>query len=876
MSYLLLIVGATCVSAQVVEIPDPNLRQAVREALTLPSERPVTQLVMSQLTELDAGNKQIEALTGLEYATNLRNLQLSFNQIQDITPLAGLVHLELLSLVENSIAELSALVNLTKLTNLYLANISIKDITPLSNLTQLRVLDLQHCRQIRDITPLSNLTQLNRLEISHNQITDISPLTNLTQLEELRIDNNKVVDVSPLANLTQLTSLTLANNAITDFRPLFGLNLQSVDVDIHKLQKLASVDVEIPDPNLERTIREELGLPSETPITQLVMSQLIGLEAGHKQIADLTGLEYAIHLKELFLIVNQIRDITPLAGLINLEVLYLSNNPISDLSPLSSITQLQHLNLATIHIRDLSLLSSLTQLKHLGLAHCGITNVTPLTNLTNLVFLDLADNQISDISPLTNLTRLKELRIDRNQIVDFSPLQGLSLTELIYDEVCLLPDPPIQDRLQNRRLPSIVQTWDDEIPNLSALSREDRTSYHDLFWHHLPFGLRFQPTPPWSRVTGEIDMAIAKREELLAKNPNMLFLAEIRMRNAHPGTQYPEDWFGWVRDADGNPVLGSPRQHSYLIDLRLPEVQDIIVQQAISVAKCGLYDGIFFDSWNIGGFFLVGFNENGSISYYEHVEENISLSIAQRIREAVPEDFLILVNSNWDKIPLAAPYVNGGFMETFRDYEGGYTNNRLAEIENALLWFEESLREPQINCLRGEGIPTEPPDSPNNRRWMRFFTTMSLTLSDGYALYTTGQYYQEHFWYPFWDANLGQPVGSKAQRYQNVPSLYVREFTNGWAVYNRSGVAQTITLPTSAAAVGNGDLRSKTTHLLPDLDGEIYLKAKNPADVNGDGKINILDLVQVANGFGKSAPDPNGDGAVNILDLVFVAQAFSR
>ena len=628
---------------------------------------------------------------------------------------------------------------------------------------------------------------------------------------------------------------------------------------------------------MERAIREELGLPSETPITQLVMSQLIELEAGHKQIADLTGLEYAIHLKELFLIVNQIRDITPLAGLINLEVLYLSNNPISDLSPLPIITQLQYLNLATIHIRDLSLLSSLTQLKHLGLAHCGITDITPLANLTNLVFLDLADNQISDISPLANLTRLKELRIDRNQIVDFSPLQGLSLTELRYDEVCLLPNPPIQDRIENRSLPSIVQTWDDETTNLSALSREDRISYHDLFWHHLPFGLRFQPIPPWSQVTGEIDRAIAKREEQLAKNPNMLFLAEIRMRNAHPNTQYPEDWPYWVRDEDGNPVLGSPRQHSYLIDLRLPEVQDIIVQQAISVAKCGLYDGIFFDSWNIGGFFLVGFNEDGSISYYEHVEENISLSIAQRIREAVPEDFLILVNSNWDKIPLAAPYINGGFMETFRDGYEVYQNKTLAEIEDALLWFEENVREPRINCLRGEGIPTEPPDSPTNLRFMRLFTTMSLTLSDGYALYTTGVYYQQHFWYPFWDADLGQPIGATAQRYQNVPSLYIREFTNGWVVYNRSGKAQTITLPGSATPVSDrGSNAASTTHLLPDLDGEIYLKTKNPADVNGDWVVNILDLVQVANGFGKSTPDLNGDGTVNILDLVFVVQQFSQ
>ena len=31
------------------------------------------------------------------------------------------------------------------------------------------------------------------------------------------------------------------------------------------------------------------------------------------------------------------------------------------------------------------------------------------------------------------------------------------------------------------------------------------------------------------------------------------------------------------------------------------------------------------------------------------------------------------------------------------------------------------------------------------------------------------------------------------------------------------------------------------THLLPDLDGEIYLKTRNPADVNGDWVVNILD-----------------------------------
>lgn len=45
------------------------------------------------------------------------------------------------------------------------------------------------------------------------------------------------------------------------------------------------------------------------------------------------------------------------------------------------------------------------------------------------------------------------------------------------------------------------------------------------------------------------------------------------------------------------------------------------------------------------------------------------------------------------------------------------------------------------------------------------------------------------------------------------------------------------------------------------------------ADINGDGVINILDLVFVAEHFGtaEKAADINGDGVVNILDLVIIA-----
>ena len=127
--YLFLILVVAQSHAQLLDIPDPNLKQAIRDSLKLPDEIPLTQQEMSRLTDLDAGgDRGIADLTGLEYATNLKSLELYRNPIVDISSLAHLTKLERVNLLGCHIVDLSPLRNLNNLRGLFLGHNKISDI----------------------------------------------------------------------------------------------------------------------------------------------------------------------------------------------------------------------------------------------------------------------------------------------------------------------------------------------------------------------------------------------------------------------------------------------------------------------------------------------------------------------------------------------------------------------------------------------------------------------------------------------------------------------------------------------------------------------------------------------------------------------------
>ena len=120
----------------IVEFADTNLAKAVREKLGLPTGDgtdllKIPKAELEKLTTLEAEDKEIVDLTGLEHATQLTKLDLTGNKISDITSLTQLTQLTELRLKDNQIRDVSPLIDLIHLEALYLADNPITDKSPL-------------------------------------------------------------------------------------------------------------------------------------------------------------------------------------------------------------------------------------------------------------------------------------------------------------------------------------------------------------------------------------------------------------------------------------------------------------------------------------------------------------------------------------------------------------------------------------------------------------------------------------------------------------------------------------------------------------------------------------------------------------------------
>ena len=276
----------------VVHIPDPNLRAAIAESLGKSPNAPITVEEMEGLRNLDARNRDIHDLTGIQFATNLSLLNIPDNQVSDLSPIARLIELRHIFIYNNPVSDLSPLKSLKNLTRLTMNNTLVSDISPVRGLKNLTIFGFRGT-QVSDLSPLAGLINLERLGFSNTSksISDLSPLAGLINLEYINSWGNSISDLSPLAGLTKLEIVDFCGGDISDLSPLAGL-----------------------------TGLKELYLASEE------ISDI-------SPLAGLTGLT-RVNLEE-----NNIVDISPLAALTNLTWLSVARNQISNLSPLDGLRE---------------------------------------------------------------------------------------------------------------------------------------------------------------------------------------------------------------------------------------------------------------------------------------------------------------------------------------------------------------------------------------------------------------------------------------------------------------------------------------------------------------------------------------------------------
>jgi len=158
--------------AQTVSIPDAGLDAAIRAVLQKPIG-PLTVPDMLGLTNLNATNRNIRSIEGLETARNLSVLQLNNNALTNFALPNTLTNLGVLDLSSNPLSQCTIPGGLTNLGKLTIESCLLTSFTLPANLTGLTALDLNN-NHLTTFTLPAGLPNLTLLDLGFNSLTQCS------------------------------------------------------------------------------------------------------------------------------------------------------------------------------------------------------------------------------------------------------------------------------------------------------------------------------------------------------------------------------------------------------------------------------------------------------------------------------------------------------------------------------------------------------------------------------------------------------------------------------------------------------------------------------------------------------------------------------
>ncbi|MDC7724953.1 NEAT domain-containing protein [Bacillus cereus] len=458
-------------------------------------DTPITKedlLKVKSLIVVEAKNKGIQDVSGLEYMTNLENLKLeevklknikfisglrqlkslsiTYGELEDIGPLAELEHIEFLTLRNNKISDLSPLSQMKKIKMLDLNSNYIKDIKPLFTVKSLKTLtvannqisndNLAGIEQLKNVKNLSlsnngltniehitSMKKLVELDLAKNELENIEPLSRLSTVQSLNLEENYISDITPLSHLTDLYDLKLGSNEIRDVRPVQELG-KRIYIDIQR-QKIfldnveKDKEVKIPIYNLQGEPLDTIQLKSEDGIVNngSVKWGTTG-EKTYEFTLDIKPEENRIKFNGTVIqnVVERLDEIKETIKEDNEQ----KENVILDKTLQQHINKenlgRENLN-APITKEDLLQIKKLEILKENG---NEIKNIIGLEYMTNLEKLTLEGVGLKNIEFISNLKQLNNVNVSHNQIEDITPLsslenlQWLNLTDNRIKDVTVL------------------------------------------------------------------------------------------------------------------------------------------------------------------------------------------------------------------------------------------------------------------------------------------------------------------------------------------------------------------------------------------------------------------------------------------------------
>jgi len=300
---------------KIVVFENPQIEALVREIL----EKPIGGISQHQLltiVSLDASDRNLTSLIGIDLMPNLIELDLKNNQISNLEPLKNLKHLKKLNLRNNDLTDLSPLALLTNLTYLNIhSNLIITSIQPLSGLENLRTLIMAYVPIGDEITLLENFKHLVHLNLRGCDVTDLEPIFQLENLEYLNLHSNpEISSTTSLKNLSNLKALILANIPVGD--------------SIETLSNL---------PQIEYLNLRKANLTDIQSLTKLTRLEYLNLHSN-----------------------PEIQSIEPIRAMIGLRTLILEDVPIgSQIEILNGFHDLRKLNIRNSGVTDISVIGRL-------------------------------------------------------------------------------------------------------------------------------------------------------------------------------------------------------------------------------------------------------------------------------------------------------------------------------------------------------------------------------------------------------------------------------------------------------------------------------------------------------------------------------------